>query len=46
MAVSPDSGAARALASWWVAFYLTCMGPLYSRTLRDRGFGDAVDAVV
>lgn len=34
------------VAAWWVAFYLTSMGPLYAATLRERGFGDAVDAVV
>ena len=45
-AVSPDPVQARALASWWVAFYLTSMGPLYGRTLRNLGFGDAVDAVL
>jgi alkanesulfonate monooxygenase SsuD/methylene tetrahydromethanopterin reductase-like flavin-dependent oxidoreductase (luciferase family) len=46
VAVSPDPGAARALASWWVSFYLTRMGPLYARTLRDAGFSAAVDAVL
>ena len=45
-AVLPDPDAAREVAAWWVAFYLTSMGPLYARTLRERGFGDAVDAVV
>ena len=45
-AVSPDPVQARALASWWVTFYLTSMGPLYGRTLRNLGFGDAVDAVL
>lgn len=39
-ALSPEIGA------WWVAFYLTTMGPLYAATLRAQGFGDAVDAVV
>ena len=39
-AVSPD------VAAWWVAFYLTSMGPLYATTLREQGFGAAVDAVV
>ncbi len=29
-AVSPDPVQARAVASWWVAFYLTSMGPLYA----------------
>ena len=31
----PTRSQARALASWWVAFYLTSMGPLYARTLRE-----------
>ncbi len=34
------------VAAWWVAFYLTGMGPLYAATLRELGFGEAVDAVV
>ena len=34
------------VAAWWVAFYLTSMGPLYAGTLREQGFGDAVEAVV
>ena len=34
------------MAAWWVAFYLTSMGPLYATTLREQGFGAAVDAVV
>jgi len=46
VAVSPDPARARQLASWWVTFYLTSMGPLYARTLRDRGLGEAVDAVL
>ena len=45
-AVSPDPVQARAVASWWVAFYLTSMGPLYGRTLQSLGFGAAVDAVL
>jgi alkanesulfonate monooxygenase SsuD/methylene tetrahydromethanopterin reductase-like flavin-dependent oxidoreductase (luciferase family) len=45
-AVLPDPEAAREVAEWWVAFYLTSMGPLYAATLRERGFGDAVDAVI
>ena len=39
-ALSPD------VAAWWVAFYLTSMGPLYATTLREQGFGAAVDTVV
>jgi alkanesulfonate monooxygenase SsuD/methylene tetrahydromethanopterin reductase-like flavin-dependent oxidoreductase (luciferase family) len=46
VAVSPDPAVARELASWWVRFYLTSMGPLYARTLRDAGFSEAVDAVL
>jgi alkanesulfonate monooxygenase SsuD/methylene tetrahydromethanopterin reductase-like flavin-dependent oxidoreductase (luciferase family) len=45
-AVSPDRAQARALASWWVEFYLTNMGPLYATRLRQLGFGAAVDEVV
>jgi alkanesulfonate monooxygenase SsuD/methylene tetrahydromethanopterin reductase-like flavin-dependent oxidoreductase (luciferase family) len=39
-ALSPE------VAAWWVAFYLTSMGPLYATTLREQGFAEAVDAVV
>jgi alkanesulfonate monooxygenase SsuD/methylene tetrahydromethanopterin reductase-like flavin-dependent oxidoreductase (luciferase family) len=46
VSVSPDQDRARAGAAWWVAFYLTTMGPLYAQTLRRHGFGDAVDAVL
>lgn len=46
VAAGPDPVVTRAVASWWVAFYLTSMGPLYGATLRARGFGDAVDAVL
>ncbi len=46
MAVSPDPSAARSVAAWWVAFYLTSMGPLYRETLRRLGHGAAVDAVL
>ena len=45
-AISPDPVQARALASWWISFYLTSMGPLYACTLRNLGLGDAVDAVL
>jgi len=45
-AVSPDPDRARSLASWWVEFYLTRMGPLYPTRLRQLGFGSAVDQVV
>jgi alkanesulfonate monooxygenase SsuD/methylene tetrahydromethanopterin reductase-like flavin-dependent oxidoreductase (luciferase family) len=46
VAVSADPDQAEALASWWVTFYLTSMGPLYARTLRSAGFDEAVDAVL
>jgi alkanesulfonate monooxygenase SsuD/methylene tetrahydromethanopterin reductase-like flavin-dependent oxidoreductase (luciferase family) len=39
-ALSPE------VAAWWVAFYLTSMGPLYATSLREQGFGEAVDAVL
>jgi alkanesulfonate monooxygenase SsuD/methylene tetrahydromethanopterin reductase-like flavin-dependent oxidoreductase (luciferase family) len=45
-AVAADRTAARAVASWWVVFYLTSMGPLYRRTLTRLGHGAAVDEVV
>ncbi len=45
-AVSPDPDQARRLASWWVTFYLTKMGPLYAARLRQLGFSTAVDQVV
>jgi hypothetical protein len=44
--VAPDRDRARELASWWMAFYLTSMGPLYARTLRQQGLSEAVDAVL
>ena len=46
VAVSPHPGMAREVASWWVTFYVTTMGPLYARTLRNAGFSEAVDAVL
>lgn len=45
-AVSDDPARARELASWWVGFYLTSMGPLYRDALRRAGLGAAVDAVL
>ncbi len=45
-AVSSEPTAARDLGWWWVSFYLTRMGPLYARALRDLGLGDGVDAVL
>jgi alkanesulfonate monooxygenase SsuD/methylene tetrahydromethanopterin reductase-like flavin-dependent oxidoreductase (luciferase family) len=46
VAISPDSAVAHELASWWITFYLTSMGPLYANLLRDLGFEDAVVAVL
>jgi alkanesulfonate monooxygenase SsuD/methylene tetrahydromethanopterin reductase-like flavin-dependent oxidoreductase (luciferase family) len=46
VAVSSDPGTARSIASWWVTFYLTSMGPLYRQTLRHLGYGLAVDEVL
>ena len=45
-AVSTDPGQALAMASWWVAFYLTSMGPLYRQTLLRLGHGHAVEQVL
>lgn len=44
-AISSDPVAARRLASWWITFYLTKMGPLYSGLVRDLGYSRAVAAV-
>lgn len=46
VAVSADPDQAAALASWWIAFYLTRMGPLYRDALRRAGFGTEADLVV
>jgi alkanesulfonate monooxygenase SsuD/methylene tetrahydromethanopterin reductase-like flavin-dependent oxidoreductase (luciferase family) len=46
VAVAEDAATARAVATWWVLTYLTRMGPIYPRTLRTLGFGEAVDAVL
>ena len=45
-AVSTDPATALAMASWWVAFYLTSMGPLYRQTLLRLGHGRAVEDVL
>lgn len=37
---------ARETAAWWVAFYLTSMGPLYAGTLERFGYGSEVAAVL
>jgi alkanesulfonate monooxygenase SsuD/methylene tetrahydromethanopterin reductase-like flavin-dependent oxidoreductase (luciferase family) len=46
VAVAADPEQARGIASWWVAFYLTSMGPLYRRTLQHLGQGPAVADVL
>jgi alkanesulfonate monooxygenase SsuD/methylene tetrahydromethanopterin reductase-like flavin-dependent oxidoreductase (luciferase family) len=44
--VAEDAGKAREGAAWFVAFYLTTMGPLYRESLVRHGFGAAVEAVL
>jgi alkanesulfonate monooxygenase SsuD/methylene tetrahydromethanopterin reductase-like flavin-dependent oxidoreductase (luciferase family) len=46
--VTPGLPTARSpeVAAWWLAFYLTSMGPLYVTSLREQGLGEAVDAVL
>jgi alkanesulfonate monooxygenase SsuD/methylene tetrahydromethanopterin reductase-like flavin-dependent oxidoreductase (luciferase family) len=44
--VADDPGKAREGAAWFVAFYLTTMGPLYRESLVRQGFGPAVEAVL
>jgi hypothetical protein len=44
--VSHDPDEARNGAAWFVAFYLTKMGPLYAASLRRQGFAREVDAVL
>jgi alkanesulfonate monooxygenase SsuD/methylene tetrahydromethanopterin reductase-like flavin-dependent oxidoreductase (luciferase family) len=44
--VADDPGEARAGAAWFVAFYLTTMGPLYRRSLARQGFEREVEAVI
>lgn len=46
VAVAADPAESLEIASWWVAFYLVSMGPLYRETLRRLGHGAAVDAIV
>ncbi len=46
VAASTDPDRALATASWWVAFYLTSMGPLYRDTLVRLGHASAVEAVL
>lgn len=46
VAVSTNPATALSMASWWVAFYLTNMGPLYRQTLLRLGHGRAVEQVL
>jgi alkanesulfonate monooxygenase SsuD/methylene tetrahydromethanopterin reductase-like flavin-dependent oxidoreductase (luciferase family) len=47
LALGPDEEAARQIAAGWVLAYLTRMGPLYPRMLRDRfGFRREVEALL
>jgi len=44
--VAEDAERAREGAAWFVAFYLTTMGPLYRQSLARQGFGKEVEAVL
>ena len=44
--VAEDPAEARRWAAWFVAFYLTTMGPLYPRSLGRHGFEKEVKAIV
>jgi alkanesulfonate monooxygenase SsuD/methylene tetrahydromethanopterin reductase-like flavin-dependent oxidoreductase (luciferase family) len=47
LAIAEDEETARAIAAGWLLAYLTRMGPLYPRMLRDRfGYADEVEAVL
>ena len=47
LAIGEDEAASRQIAAGWLLAYLTRMGPLYSRMLRDRfGFADEADALL
>ncbi len=47
LAVGEDEETARQIAAGWLLAYLTRMGPLYPRMLRERfGFADQVDALL
>jgi alkanesulfonate monooxygenase SsuD/methylene tetrahydromethanopterin reductase-like flavin-dependent oxidoreductase (luciferase family) len=47
LAIGEDEEAARRIAAGWLLAYVTRMGPLYPRLLRDRfGFADQVDALL
>ncbi|HEU5320004.1 MAG TPA: LLM class flavin-dependent oxidoreductase, partial [Methylomirabilota bacterium] len=45
-AVAADAARAREGAAWFVAFYLTTMGPLYRQSLVRQGFAKEVEAVL
>jgi len=44
--VAADANEARKGAAWFVAFYLTSMGPFYPRTISQLGFEKEVQAVI
>ena len=44
--VASESAAAREGAAWFVAFYLTTMGPLYRQGLARQGYTKEVEAVL
>lgn len=44
--VAEDAAKAREGAAWFVAFYLTTMGPLYRQSLARQGFAREVEAVL
>jgi alkanesulfonate monooxygenase SsuD/methylene tetrahydromethanopterin reductase-like flavin-dependent oxidoreductase (luciferase family) len=47
LALAEDEAGARRIAASWLLAYLTRMGPLYPRTLRDQfGFGSEIDALL
>ncbi len=47
LALGEDEETARQIAAGWLLAYLTRMGPLYPRMLRERfGFADQVDALL
>ena len=47
LAIAEDEPAARGIAASWLLAYLTRMGPIYPRTLRERfGFGADIDALL
>lgn len=47
LAIGPDEATARTIAAGWLLAYVTRMGPLYPRVLRDHfGFRREVDALL